>query len=136
MAVGLRVDTTGATADGLLDDDRTRAGSRARGFDSDADTSKFDLSKSTVQTGTYSWRFTAWKVSAGDTVTFDASQLELDRAGNASLLLDNASVQSGSESIGMSVNTGDTTVARSLVADTGAEPLGAARVTVTTGSVG
>ncbi|MCG1004314.1 MULTISPECIES: DUF1102 domain-containing protein [Halobacterium] len=138
VAVGLRVDTTGETADGLIDQITVHArAADPEDVGSDASTPS-EASGSTVQTSAPSAdsrQFTALGTAFGDTVAFDASRLELDRAGNASLSLDDVSVRSGGGTLSMRVATTDTGDARSLVANAGAEPLGAVRFSVSTGRV-
>ncbi|MUV60635.1 DUF1102 domain-containing protein [Halobacterium sp. CBA1126] len=136
IAVGLRVDTTGETADGLLDEITVHARA-ADPEDVAAQGDALSFSGSTVQTRApteTSRRFTVLGASAGETTTFDASRLALAGAAG-DLTLDEVAVTSAGGSVSLAVDASGTEGARSRVAERGAEALGAVRVTVETGAV-
>ena len=141
VAVGLRVDTTGATADGVLDEItvHSRAADPADVAATDADTEDADAGDgSTVQTlapDATSRRFTALGTNAGESTAFDASELGLDGAAGA-LVLREVEVASTGGSVSVGVEATGTTASHSRVESLGAAPLGGVRVTDRLGSAG
>ena len=79
--------------------------------------------------------FRALSTEPGQPVEFGTAPLELDRVGEATLTFDGLSATSPNRSFSVTADTAGTGAARSLVADAGAEPLGAVRMTVTEGNV-
>jgi len=136
VAVGVRVDTTGETADGLIDEITIHARAAdpedvAGGEDENADTNALSFSGSAVQTRAptaTSRRFTVLGANAGETTTFDASSLALDGT-DSELTLDEVDVTSTGGSVSLDVEADGTEDSRSRVAEQGAEPLGAVSVT-------
>jgi hypothetical protein len=136
VAVGLRVDTTGETADGLIDEITIHARAAepddvGGGESETAGTSALSFSGSTVQTwapDATSRRFVALGVSAGETTTFGASRLALEGA-NGALTLEEVEVASTGGSVSLDVEADETGDSRSRVAERGAESLGAVSVT-------
>jgi hypothetical protein len=136
VEVGLRIDTTGETADALLDEItiHARAAEPEDVADSEsgsANSNSPSSSGSTVQTwapDATSRRFVALGVSAGETTTLDASRLALDGT-DGELTLDEVDVASTGGSLSLDVDATGTESSRSRVAERGAEPLGAVSVT-------
>ncbi|MCD2203020.1 DUF1102 domain-containing protein [Halobacterium sp. KA-6] len=134
-AVGMRVDTTGETTDGLIDaitiHARAAEPEDVAGSESgDTDTNSVSSSGSTVQTwapDATSRRFVALGVSAGETTVFDASRLALGGT-DGELTLDEVDVSSTDGSLSLDVDATGTENSRSRVAERGAEALGAVSV--------
>ncbi|WP_353634757.1 DUF1102 domain-containing protein [Halobacterium sp. NMX12-1] len=135
VAVGVRVDTTGEAADGLIDQITVHA----RAADSAdvasesgaANTNAFSAEGSTARSlapDATSRRFTALGADAGETTTFDASALALDGAAGG-LTLDEVGVASTGGTVSVGVEAAGTAASRSRVAERGAAPLGAVSVT-------
>nr|WP_243837929.1 DUF1102 domain-containing protein [Halobacterium sp. R2-5] len=134
VSVGVRVDTTGETADGLLNEITVHA--RAAdpedvASSEDGDAAALSSGGSTVQTRAptaTSRRFVALGVSAGEATAFDASSLAIDGT-DGELTLDEVDVASTGGSLSLGVDANGTEDSRSRVAERGAEPLGAVAVT-------
>ncbi|WP_179204566.1 DUF1102 domain-containing protein [Halobacterium hubeiense] len=136
VAVGMRVDTTGETADGLINKITVHARAAdpadvASGASVTGNTGTPLAEDSTVQTRALtetSRRFTVFGADAGETTTFDASRLVLDGAAGV-LALDEVDVASTGGSVSVDVEAAGTAASSSRVAQRGAAPLGAVTVT-------
>lgn len=141
VAVSLAVDTTGETADGLLDDVTVHAkvaDPESAEATQSGTGSQIDFDGASVQERAPSEDSRTFTVLGGvpdTTYTFDASMLELDRVDDAALTLDGVAVGNADGSLSLGVDAVRGESSRALVSDVGAEPLGAARVAVETGSV-
>lgn len=140
VAVTVAVDTRGETADGLLDDVTVHAKvtepESVEPQQAGESSIEFGGPSVQVRAPTESSRtFTVVGGAPDRTYQFDASALALDRAGDAALTLDEVAVGSAEGSLSMGIEAVRGESSRSLVAADGAEPLGAARVTVETGAV-
>lgn len=142
VAVDLLVDTRGEGPGGLVDDVTVHAtvadpeAAQADGEANDASAPAFD--GPTVQSRAPtpdSRRFTVLGAEPGRTHTLEASALALDRAGGGALTLDELAVGNADGSLSLAAAAVDAASSRALVADAGAQPLGAARVTVDAGDV-
>jgi hypothetical protein len=136
VAVGVEVDTRGETTDGLIDDITVHA--KVAEGDNASERAELTFDGPTVQSRAPtedSRQFTVLGAGAGSVYTFDASGLELDRAGDAPLRLEEVVVGNGDGSLSLGVEAVDGAASRTLVADAGPEPLGVARVDVETGRV-
>ncbi|WP_336038252.1 PGF-pre-PGF domain-containing protein [Halobacterium yunchengense] len=140
VAVAVAVDTTGRVDDAGLDDVTVHARAAepetAEQTDEDADSLEFDgVSLQSRSPTPDSRRFTALGAAEGETLSLDASSLALDSADGATLTLEELRVRNGGGSLSLGVERSDDESPRSLVVAEGAEPLGAAAVSVDAGSV-
>lgn len=136
VAVGMEVDTRGEVTDGLIDDITVHAKVAEGDVDSEATDLTFDGPSVQSRAPTEdSRRFTVLGAGDGSVYTFDASGLELDRADEAALRLEEVVVGNGDGLLSMGVEAVDGEASRTLVTDVGSEPLGVARVDVDTGRV-
>lgn len=132
VAVSLTVDTTTA-ADGSVDDITIR--SRVAEPETATDRDRDGFATQSVAPTADSRRFTVLGADPGHPVAFDASRLELDRVDRETLTFDSISMTSPNRSFSVTAGTAGTEGTRSLVDATGAEPLGAVRTNVSSGTV-
>ena len=135
VAVSLTVDTT--DADAVVDGITVR--SRVAEPETEAtadDTGRSDgFATQSVAPTARSRRFTAVGAGSSERVDFDTSRLELDRIAAETLTFDSLSVSSPNRSFSVTAAADGTERPRSLVADAGAEPLGAVRMAARSGTI-